>query len=365
MNLPKMAAPLALLTASVLTLSACAVNEQGGAPATGPSGSTTLSGTLSGKGATSMKVAQETWIAGFQTANPDVTVNYSPDGSGAGREAFIEGAVAFAGSDRALKDDEMGAGKFGACTPESNALNLPVYISPIALIFNVPGVEELKLDATTVAGIFSGRITRWNDAAIAATNPDASLPDAAITAVHRADDSGTTENFTDYLHQAAPDVWTPEADGMWPEGFGGEAAQGTSGVVSAVRNGQNTIGYADESQAGDLAIATVKVGEQFIGPTPEDAAKIVDNSEVAPGRGEHDYALELNRNAEGAYPIALVSYAIACEAYADPANAALVKAYLGYVVSGDGQVAAQKTAGSAPLSAEMAARMQAAVDSIK
>lgn len=105
----------------------------------------------------------------------------------------------------------MGAGKFATCTDTSSAMNLPVFISPIAVIYNVEGVKDLKLDAATMAGIFTGKITKWNDPAIVALNAGATLPDAAITAVHRLDKSGTTGNFTDYLYQNAPDVWTPRA----------------------------------------------------------------------------------------------------------------------------------------------------------
>ena len=357
---------LAVATASVLALSACAANE--GQPATtasGGTGSSALTGTLSGKGASSMSVAQQTWAADFQKANTGVTVNYSPDGSGAGREGFINGAVAFAGSDRALKDEEMGAGKFGTCSADSDALNLPVFISPIAIIFNVEGVTELDLDAETVAKIFNGTITNWNDPAIAATNSGATLPDAPITAVHRSDDSGTTENFTDYLANAASGVWTERASGTWPAAFGGEAAKGTSGVVDAVTTGKNTIGYADASQAGALGVAKVGSGSTFLGPTAADAAKLVDHSPLVEGRGEHDFALKLDRTAEGAYPIALVSYAIVCETYKDAKTAELVKAYIGYMVSPEGQESAAASAGSAPLSAEMTTKLTAAVASIK
>ena len=113
-------------------------------------------------------------------------------------------------------------------------------MSPIAVVFNIEGVDTLNLDAATIAGIFAGTITNWNDPAIAALNSDATLPDLAITPVHRSDDSGTTENFTDYLFATAPDVWTSEPDGVWPL-QSGEAAQGTSGVISAVQGGQGTV----------------------------------------------------------------------------------------------------------------------------
>jgi len=357
-------APVALLAAAALTLSACAANETAN-PGTGGTGSTTASITLSGKGASSMSAAQQKWIAEYQTANAGITINYSPDGSGAGREAFISGAVQYAGSDRPFKDEEMGAGKFGKCTAESNALNLPVYISPIAVIFNVEGVEDLKLDPDTLAGIFAGTITKWNDAKIVATNPGVTLPDGNITAVHRSDDSGTTNNFTDYLNQASPSVWTEAASDTFPAAFGGEAAKGTSGVVDAVANGSGTIGYADSSAAKELGHAQLKVGSEWLSPTAEAAAKIVDESEQLKGRSEHDLALKLNRKAAGVYPAVLVSYALVCEAYSDAKEAELVKGFIGYVASAEGQKAAAEAAGSAPLSSDMQAKVKAAVDSVK
>lgn len=364
MTTTRLATGLAALLALTLGLSGCAVNEQAARPAAGAPADG-LTGTLNGKGASSMKAAQKKWQADFQTANPGVTVNYSPDGSGAGREGFIAGAVQFAGSDRPLKDAEMAAGGFAGCAPDSAALNLPVYLSPIAVVFKVDGVSELLLDADTLAGIFTGAIARWDDPRITALNPGQTMPDAPITAVHRSDDSGTTENFTDYLHVAAPDVWTEEPDGQWPTAYTGEAAKGTSGVVDAVAIGRNTIGYADEAAAGDLGQARLKVGDEFLGPTSEAAARIVDAAQRrAEGRPELDLALDLDRTAPGAYPAVLVSYLLVCEQYANPDDAALVKAFVGYVASDAGQRSAQADAGNAPLSPAMAARVQAAVDAI-
>ena len=363
MKISSIGAPVALFAAAALTLSACAVNETAN-PGTGSAG-TTAASTLSGKGASSMSAAQQKWIADYQSAHPGVTINYSPDGSGAGREAFTSGAVQYAGSDRPFKDEEMGAGKFGKCTADSNALDLPVYVSPIAVIFNVQGVKDLKLDADTVASIFAGRTTKWNDAKIAATNAGVKLPEANITAVHRSDDSGTTNNFTDYLNQAAPKVWTEAASDTFPTAFGGEAAKGTSAVVDAVTNGTNTIGYADASAAKDLAHAQLKVGGEWLSPTAEAAAKIVDESTTLPGRSEHDLALKLTRTAKGVYPAVLVSYALVCQTYSDAKEAELVKSFIGYVASNEGQKSAAAAAGSAPLSTAMATKVKAAIDSIK
>ncbi|WP_369070540.1 phosphate ABC transporter substrate-binding protein PstS [Kineococcus terrestris] len=322
-----------------------------------------LSGELNGAGASSQQAAMQAWIAGFTSVQPDVTVNYDPAGSGAGRDQFLSGAVPFAGSDRALNDEELTQAQ-ERCNG-GNAMDLPVYVSPIAVIYNLEGVTDLQLSATTIANIFNGTITTWNDPAIAADNPDATLPDTAITPVHRADDSGTTENFTDYLSQAAPEAWTEEPDGEWPLP-GGEAAQGTSGVVSAVQAAAGGIGYADASQAGSLGVAQVQVGEDFVGPTPEEAAAILDASTQVEGRPEGDIALEIARTTTeaGTYPIVLVSYHIVCSTYADQAEADLTKAFVEYVVSEDGQQAAADAAGSAPISENLRTQITSSLDTI-
>lgn len=353
----------ASVAALALLLTGCATNE-GGGDASASGSSEQYSGTLQGTGASSMNAAQEAWIANFQTANPDAQLNYSPEGSGAGRTAFIEGGADFAGSDRALKDEEMGAGKFAKCTAESNALNLPIYISPIAVVFNVEGVKDLNLDAATLAGIFRGEIKTWDDAKIAALNPGVTLPGTAITAVHRSDNSGTTENFTATLSSLAPAVWTDKASGDWPTSLAGEAAKGTSGVVAAVKNGSGTIGYADESATAGLNHVKLGEGGAYVGPTAEEAAKIVDASKPVEGRAANDLALNLDRTAAG-YPYILVSYAIACEDYQDDATAKLVKGYLGYLASEQGQKDAAAAAKSAPLSSTLSAKVTASVNSIK
>ena len=350
-----------IAVAGSILLSSCAANE-GGTPAEGGSD---LSGTIAGAGASSQGSAQETWQAAFQTANPDVTVDYDPSGSGAGREAFIAGGVSFAGSDSSLKDEEI-AGGFEACVPDTGYVEVPVYISPIAVIFNVEGVDTLNLDAATIAGIFKGDITKWDDAAIVALNPDASLPSGDITAVHRSDDSGTTKNFADYLGKVAPEVWDAEAADAFPYS-GGEAAHGTSGVVDAVTNGTNTIGYADASKAGDLGVAAIKVGDEFVNYTAEAAAAVVEGSPIVEGREATDLAIALDRTTTDPthYPLVLVSYIITCTEFADAEVAPIVKAYVSYLASDEGQAEAASSAGAAPLSADLSAKVATAIEAIK
>jgi phosphate transport system substrate-binding protein len=294
---------------------------------------------------------------------PEVTVNYDPVGSGGGREQFLAGGTDFAGSDAFLDEEELAQAE-ERCGPEG-IFELPNYIAPIAVVYNLEGVDELRLAPDTLARIFAQDITRWDDAAIVDDNPDADLPDVAITPVNRSDESGTTENFVDYLSQAAGDAWPYEVDGNWPV-EGGEAAQGNSGVVGAVAAGQGTLGYADLSQAGDLGVASVQVGEDFVRPTAEAAAAVVENSEPIKGRGEFDFAIEVNRDTEGSgeYPIVLISYHIGCISYDDSRTAELVRSFLGYVVSEAGQEAAALVAGSAPISDALREQAETAIEAV-
>ena len=350
------------IAALTLALSACAAGNEGPANAGGDSN---LSGSIAGGGATSQEKAQAAWRAGFQGANPDVTVNYDPVGSGSGRENFISEAYLFAGTDSPLTDDE---GELTAADKRcgGEVIQVPAYVSPIAVVFNLDGISSLNLSAPVIAKIFAGKITNWNDPAIVADNEGVKLPNLKITPVHRQDDSGTTENFTEYLAAASEGAWSFEPDGLWPAGAkGGEAADGTSGLVGAVSSGQGTIGYADESAAGDLGIAAVKVGVSFNPPSSDGAARVLAVSPRVEGNSESNMAIELDRatSAAGAYPVLLVSYLLACPTYpADQAD--LVKGYLSYVISSQGQQAAAGEAGSAPLDAGIQEEAIALVESI-
>ena len=351
MKFTKLGRVAALAAAGALLLSSCASNE---APAddseetTG--GDSSISGTLNGVGASSMGGAQTVWIAGFQEANPDVTVNYDPAGSGAGVEAITAGGADYAGSDAVLEADATSA----VCAADGYPINLPVYISPVAVIFNLDGIDSLNMDAETIANIFKGEITNWNDEAIAAQNEGVELPDQTITAVHRSDESGTTENFAEYLYAVAPDTWDEEPSKVFPYS-GGEGAQQTSGVVDAVTNNSGTIGYADASRAGELGTVALKVGEEYVEFSGEAAAAVVETATIEEGRQDGDLAFQIDRTTteSGVYPLVLVSYTIACSSYEDAEKGALVHAYLTHVISEEGQQAAADEAGSAPISASI------------
>jgi phosphate transport system substrate-binding protein len=363
----------------LLTLAACGGLLAFGAAACGSSdddstassnsggggSSSKLSGEIAGAGSSAQEAAQEAFIANFQKSNPDVTISYDPVGSGGGREQFISGGVAFAGSDSPLADDEYPDAK-KRCTG-GDVVQVPDYVSPIAVVYNLNGVDSLQLSPETVAGIFAQQIKNWNDPKIKADNPGVDLPDTRITPVNRSDDSGTTANFTDYMSKTAGSVWTNPPDDTWPV-KGGEAAEGTSGVVEAVGAGDGAVGYADFSQAGDLGVAKLKVGDKYVAPSAAEAAKVLELSpkdkKLSHGSSIWAFAIDRTTTEPRTYPNILVSYLIGCTKY-DGSTGGIVHGFFNYAISSEGQAAAAKNAGSAPLTDALRTKIQPAVDAIK
>ncbi|GAA1194691.1 phosphate ABC transporter substrate-binding protein PstS [Pseudonocardia alaniniphila] len=305
----------------------------------------------------------QTWITGFTADNPDAFIDYKPVGSGAGLEQFAAGDVDFAASDESLADQELAKAN-ARCGGE--IVQVPLYVSPIAIVYNVPGVTDLQLAPSTLAGIFDHQITNWNDPLIAADNPGKTRPLLTITTVSRADRSGTTNNFTDYLKAASGfSGWRHQVSDAWPAPSG-VAAQGTSNVVHAVTERAGAIGYVDASQARSLSTAKIKVGNEYVGPSAEAAAKVLETAKRADNQGRYSFALTLDRDttASGTYPVVLVSYGIACAKYPNFAKAALVRGVFTYLASAKGQAAAAKAAGSAPLSEAVRTQITPAVEAI-
>lgn len=367
MRLQRAASSAAACTAVALTLASCGSDYPLGEAQrkAAEENNSNLRGTLTGVGSSAQGPAMDAWRGGFSLIHPKVQMQYSPAGSGAGRTTFLAGGAEFAGSDAFLQEKELDKAR-EVCGP-GGAFDIPAYISPIAVAFNLPGISELNLDAATIARIFRGEISTWNDPAIAALNPEVPLPAMRLTPVNRSDNSGTTENFTEYLHAAAPAVWTDEPDGAWPGVLSGENAQGNSGVVSIVTRTEGAVTYADDSVVGDsLGKVRLQVGSGFVGVSAEAASAAVREAERVPGRGEHDIALELDRTttAAGVYPLVLVSYHIYCSNYPDAATAELVRTFGLYVMSPEGQEASSLAAKSAPVPTDLAADAARALESI-
>ena len=358
-SLRRFALPAVAALTVGLTLTACGDKSDSGSG----SGS---GGTLSGGGATSQANAETTWRADYQKANGG-TINYEEVGSGTGVENFSSGAYSFAGTDAYLDSDQMSAAK-SQCG--ADPIEVPAYVSPIAVAFNLSGVKSLNMDSKTIADIFAGKITKWNDPEIASQNSGAKLPDTAISTVHRSDESGTTFNFTDYLSKASNGAWSADPNTVWPSSAkGGQGADGTSGVMGILTDTPGAIGYADDSAVkadGTLGVVSLKVGSSYNPPTAEGAANVLAASPPAPDQPPTSMATDIDRTATapGDYPLMLVSYLLACQTYSDSGTADTVKGYLTYVVSSDGQQAAAKTAGSAPLDSKLSDKATSIISKI-
>ena len=361
-----------LATASILALiaSGCGSSDAGSdTSTTKASGSDTteapdtsgladLSGKIDGGGSSFQDTYQQKVSTGFddavKEAGGDTTVTYTKSGSSDGKKALADGTLNFAGSDSAIKDEEKPA--FG----DREVLYFPIVGGPIAVPFNLEGVDELNL-TEVLAGIFQAEITTWNDEAIADDNPDADLPDTKITVVHRSDGSGTTKNFTTYLSEAAPDDWKlePGEEVTWPSSTQG--AEKSTGVIAVVKDTDGAIGYADLADAAKEGLPVASIGNadgEFIVPTPDSASAALGAAEVA---DDLTYS-PLNISAEGAYPITSPTWMLVDKVQSDQATADILKAYLNYILT-TGQEDAKGLL-YAPLPEDLAKKAIAQIDDI-
>jgi phosphate transport system substrate-binding protein len=306
------------------------------------------SGSITAQGSSAQANAINMWIKTFQAACPDATIEYQSIGSGAGLRAFIAGTGDFAGSDAELSTADQP--KADARCASGPAIHLPMVVGPVALAYTVAGVDTLSLSSATIAKIFSGEVTTWNDPAIADENPNAALPPTTIKTVHRSDGSGTTDSFTRFLAAAAPSDWQYASGTSW-SAPGGTAERGSGGVAAAVAQSDGSIGYMEWSYAQALNLRTAKIGNragEFVALSKAAAAQAVADADIV-GTGD-DLRLKLayTSSAAGLYPIVLVTYEVVCAKGTKPASLDLVKAFLTYAASKDGQDAATRL-GYSPL----------------
>jgi phosphate transport system substrate-binding protein len=291
--------------------------------------------TLSGAGATFPATLVQEWIKQYRGLAPGVTINYQPIGSGAGIQQLTSKTVVFAGSDVPLKASEVEAtGGPGA------VVQVPWTAGGVAVEYNLPGVAGLRLSGAAVAGIFAGRITRWNDAAVKADNPDVALPASGIQVVHRSDGSGTTQVFTDYLKAVAPDVWTFPSGKDWPADTAGTGAKGSDGVTAAVKQAAGSIGYAEPSypkQTG-LGMATIRnQAGRFVAPDAKAVSLALAAASVKP---DGSLALNFNAPAPDAYPISSASYLMFYRAVDDQSRDTALRHFATWALT-DGQAFAE------------------------
>ncbi|MBM2622696.1 phosphate ABC transporter substrate-binding protein PstS [Actinoplanes sp. LDG1-06] len=311
-------------------------------------------GSIAAQGSSAQTNAVSAWIKDYQVSCAEATIEYSSVGSGAGRRTFFAGTGQFAGSDSPTPDEEQAQAKARCQGP---LVHLPMVVGPIGLAFTVAGVDDLRLSPATIARIFTGRITRWNDQAIRADNPGLALPSTPIRTVHRSDSSGTTDNFTRFLAFTATSDWSLGASSAWPA-RGGIAADGSNDLVSAIERTDGAIGYVEASYARFHNLPTARVGNasgEFVPLSDAAAARTVAGARVVGTEGlrlEIDYRIPDRL----AYPLVLVTYEILCKT----GTPELVKSFLAYASSAAGQNTAAAS-GYAPLPEELRTKVAEAV----
>jgi phosphate transport system substrate-binding protein len=354
-----------LALTATLALSACGSDNNGPTTpgASGSAAANCATGTVNAQGSSAQKNAVAEWVKAYQQKCSGTTINYEPSGSGAGIQAFIAGTADFAGSDSALKDTEQP--KADAKCSGGKAIHLPMVIGPVAIAYNVSGVDNLQLKPATLAKIFAGTITKWNDGLIKADNPTATLPATTIQTVHRSDESGTTDNFTKFLSKTAEKDWTFSNAKAW-KAPGGTGAKGSDGVASKVKGADGSIGYMEWSFAENSALKIAKIGNgagEFAALTAEAAGKTIAGAKVQGQGDDLKMSIDYNTKEAGAYPIVLVTYEIVCSKGLAADKLPLVKGFLAHAASTAGQ-ADLTDLGYAPLPETVRTKVEAAVKNL-
>jgi phosphate transport system substrate-binding protein len=325
---------LAVAVASVIAACGSSSDDSSSSSSSAASGSAaaaggSASGTLNASGSSFQLPFQQAAIDAYKSINPNLTVNYGGGGSGKGRTDLAGQVVDYAGSDSPIKAEDLPTFKGG------KVLYFPVVVGPIAIAYNLSGVDKLQLDGPTLANIFQAKITKWNDPAIAALNSGVSLPDTTIVIARRSDSSGTTDNYSQFLDKSSGGAWTLGTGSTinWPADSQG--GNGNGGVAQIVKQTDGAIGYVDyaDAKAAGLQTATIKnQAGQFVDPSPEAASAAAETATVNP-----DLTFSgVWTSGDAAYPITYQSYILVYEKQASADKAAALKEWIGYLL-GDGQ----------------------------
>ena len=362
----------ALVLAAISAVGACSGASSPGASSAASSGSsaapsavsipspTAAQITLQGAGATFPKPLYDVWFQTYTGKYGNVQFNYQAIGSGGGITQITQQTVDFGASDAAMQDAEIAKLPTG-----SKMLHIPTALGAVVVIFNIPGVTDLNLDGDTVGKIFLGKITKWNDPAIAALNSGATLPDQAILVVHRSDGSGTTNAFTAYVNTASAD-WKVSGIGAgkevkWPVGQG---ADKNDGVAAGVKNTPGAVGYVELQYAAQAKLTSAKLknadGKFVAGSTA--AVTAAANAALSTFPADFRQAPIINGAGPDTYPIASYTYLLLYQEQKDKDKGSDVVAFTAWALT-DGQ-ALEESLGFAPLPKDVQAKALQALHTV-
>ena len=314
-----------VLLCAVVSCSKSGATAGGTAEATNSESVQTL---ITGAGSTFDYPAFSKWFQAYAQIDPNVQFNYQSIGSGGGQHQLLNQTVNFGASDAPMTDEAM------AGAPDK-ILHIPVVVGGEAIAYNLPGNPKLKFDAETLAGIYLGQITKWNDPKIAALNPDVELPDLPLVVVHRSDGSGTTFIFCDYLCHVSP-VWAntvgKSTSVKWPVGLGGKGNEGVAGQIEQL---PGAIGYVELAYAiqNQMTYAEMKnAAGDFVACTLDTVSAALATAQIP-----DDFRFSMvNAPGENSYPIAGASWVLIYQHQKDPVVGQKLVAFLKWAVT-DGQ----------------------------
>ncbi|MCU1287162.1 MAG: phosphate transporter substrate-binding protein PhoT family [Acidobacteriales bacterium] len=311
---------------------------------------------LNGAGATFPYPMYSKWFSEYHNQHSDVEINYQSIGSGGGIRQVLAGTVDFGASDGPMTDAQLADAK-------TKIYHIPTVLGAVVPAYNIPGAKgEIKFTPATLAGIFLGRITSWNDAALAKDNPGMNLPNVPIVVVHRSDGSGTTYVFTDYLSKVSSDWQSGPGKGTsvkWPLGLG---AKGNEGVAGMIRQMEGSIGYIEliYAEQNKIAFGTVKnAAGQFV-----KASLGSTTAAAASAKMPSDYRVSItNAPGKDSYPIASFTWLLIPAHNADANKQKIIVDFLNWMVTEGQKMTSQLT--YAPLPAEVAAKVKATIAQLK
>jgi phosphate transport system substrate-binding protein len=366
LKIKRFGAALIILTAGAVIFSACGANHNasGGGAALPLKVACGGKPTLKASGSTAQENAMSRFVKAFEQACPGQSVNYTPNGSGAGISEFMGDQTDFGGSDSPLNLGEYAKANQRCGAP---AWNLPMVFGPIAIAYNVKGLTSLNLNGPVAAQIFNGQINMWNDAAIQLLNLGIKMPAEPIRVVFRSDESGTTDNFQKYLDTVSAGTWGFAAGKKFNGGVG-EGARGNDGAAAAVKSTEGSITYIEwsfaQAQHLDMAKVVTTAGPQPVAISTESVGKTISSAWFM--RQGNDLALDTisfyRPNQVGAYPIVLATYEIVCSKYHDSQVSTAVKAFLESTI-GAGQNDLTDH-GYVPIPAALKSRLSTAINAI-
>ncbi|HEX7107267.1 MAG TPA: phosphate ABC transporter substrate-binding protein PstS [Acidothermaceae bacterium] len=335
-------------------------------PSTGSAPTKCVSASLTGAGSSFQDPIEQKWISVYRQDCSGAQINYTSVGSGAGIQQFGSGTIDFAGSDVTMKADQQSTAN--ARCGGNPAIHIPISAGGVGVTWNLPNLTALKFSPDTIADIFQGKLTKWNDPEIAADNPGVSLPSTAITVFHRSDASGTNSVFSSFL-TATSKKWTLGSGTSlnWPTS--GQGAKGNQGVSAGVAQTVGGVTYTEQAFAlqHKLPLAQIKnTAGNFVELTADNVSKALAEATVTPGSA-NDVSAKMNYTPSdpSAYPISSLTYAIVCGKYPSSMSAdkvSLIKSYLSYGVTDGQQFATQL--GFSPLPPNLVAKDQAAISGI-